>query len=80
MKGLKIVAGLGAAIILTACGSSAGSSGALKFAHQPASGQIGASLTTGAVKAVGTSPGRSSAVGLGVEQPAAVRASTLTDR
>ena len=39
---------------------SAGNSSALKFTHQLASGQIGACLsTTGAVKAVGTSPGRS---------------------
>jgi hypothetical protein len=38
MKGLKIIAGLGAAVILTACGSSAGSAGAASTASGSATG------------------------------------------
>src|SRR5579863_8158344 len=59
----------------------AGNSSALKFTHQLASGQTGACLsTTGAVKAWGTSPVRFRGVGLGVVQPAAAKASMLTER
>src|SRR6185312_10704491 len=46
-----------------------------------ASGQIGAAASaTGAVKATGTSPGRFRGAGLGVAQPAANSATTLTDK
>ena len=64
-----------------AVSSRAGNSSALKFTHQLASGQIGDWVsTTGAVKALGMSPVRFRGVGLGVAQPAAVKASMLTER
>src|SRR5471032_2798494 len=59
-----------------AVASSGASSSAPNLDHQSAWGQIGAVLSEGAVKAGGTSPGRSRAWGLAV-QAARLAASTL---
>jgi hypothetical protein len=55
MKGLKIIAGLGAAVILTACGSSAGSAGQASTASGSATG--GATANGGTGTGTGTGNG-----------------------
>ncbi len=59
--------------------SRAGSSGAFRLFHQSVAGHRGACWSCGAVKAGGTSVGRSSPTGGGVEQAATASAATAMD-
>ena len=68
------LADTGRSVILYEAAPHAG--GRCRSYFEPALGQIGAALSEGAVKAVGTSPGRLSGWGLSVH-PARVTASTL---